>query len=260
MCDDPQGLSDVGQPDGARGIQEAARRDLAGIGVRSLGARAHNYSIYLDRKRSLLFGYVEVESVESWDAIATTETCRRWWGHTREIMYSNPDGSPVSEDLEEPTIWPDARVIGHNIIKPSRCAGPFHATTASTVTSAWTTASAKGFGRRPFATVGLGPGPALDSLPRRKPRGGRGSVWRARLWGFEDRGRLASEALAAGGAWCLRRKRRRWPFSMATMRGSEALASVAGGLATSRGRRAHVPARGWRRRRSTVRRDAGRRS
>ena len=114
-------------------------------------------------------------------------------------------------------------------------------------------ASAKGFGRRPFATVGLGPGPAFESLPRRKPRGGRGTVWRARLWGFEDRGRLASEALAAGGAWCLRRKRRRWPFSMARMRGSEALASVAGGLATLRGRRAHVPARGWRRRRSTLR-------
>ncbi len=37
------------------------------------------------------------------------------------------------------------------------------------------------------------------------------------------------------------------------MRGSEALASVAGGLATSRRRRARVPARAWRRRRSTVR-------
>jgi hypothetical protein len=111
----------------------------------------------------------------------------------------------------------------------------------------------KGFGRRPFATVGLGPGPALESLPRRKPRGGRGTVWRARLWGFEDRGRLASGASAAGGAWRLRRKRRRWPFSLVTMRGSEALASVAGGLATWRGRRARVPARGRRRRRSTVR-------
>jgi hypothetical protein len=30
----------------------------------------------------------------------------------------------------------------------------------------------KGFGRRPFATVGLRLGPALESLPRRKPRGG----------------------------------------------------------------------------------------
>jgi L-rhamnose mutarotase len=62
---------------------------------------AHNYSIYLDRNRSLLFGYVEVESSERWDAIATTDACRRWWGYMRDVMYSNPDGSPVSEDLEE---------------------------------------------------------------------------------------------------------------------------------------------------------------
>src|SRR5271165_1162886 len=92
----------------------------------------------------------------------------------------------------------------------------------------------KGFGRRPFATLGLRPGPALESLPRRKPRGGRGTVWRARLWGFEDRGRLTSEASAMGDARCFQRKRRWLGFSMATMRGSEALASVAGGLATSR--------------------------
>src|SRR5208337_1246712 len=83
--------------------------------------------------------------------------------------------------------------------------------------------------------------------------GGRGTVWRARLWGIEGRGRLASEASAIGGAWRLRRKRRRWPFSMATMGRSEALASVARGRATSDGRCARVPARGWRRRRSTVR-------
>src|SRR5271157_5799283 len=114
-------------------------------------------------------------------------------------------------------------------------------------------AQVKGFGRRPFATLGLRPGPALESLPRRKPRGGRGTVWRARLWGFEDRGRLTSKASAIGDARCFQRKRRWLGFSMATMRGSEALASVAGGLATSDGRRARVPARGWRRRRSTVR-------
>ena len=111
----------------------------------------------------------------------------------------------------------------------------------------------KGFGRRPLRTVVRDRGPASESLPRRKPRGGRGTVWRARLWGNEDRGRLASAASAAVGARCFRRKRRRGRFLMATTRGSEALASVEGGLATSRGHRAHVPARGWRRRRSTVR-------
>ena len=54
-------------------------------------------------------------------------------------------------------------------------------------------------------------------------RGEVGAVWRARLWGFEDRGRLASEASAAGDARCFHRKRRRRTFLMAAMRGSEAL-------------------------------------
>ena len=101
----------------------------------------------------------------------------------------------------------------------------------------------EGFRAPAFATVGRAPGPALESLPRRKPRGGWGTVWRARLWGFEDRGRLASEASAIGDARCFQRKRRWLGFSMVAMRGSETFASVEGGLATSRGRRARVPAR-----------------
>lgn len=41
-----------------------------------------------------------------------------------------------------------------------------------------TSASLKGFGRRPFAgALGLGAGPASESLVRRKPREGRGAVW-----------------------------------------------------------------------------------
>lgn len=62
---------------------------------------AHNYSIYLDSARSLLFGYVEVDDSERWDAIAETDVCRRWWGHMRDIMYSHPDDSPVVASLEE---------------------------------------------------------------------------------------------------------------------------------------------------------------
>jgi hypothetical protein len=39
-------------------------------------------------------------------------------------------------------------------------------------------AKLKGFGRRPFAgALGLGAGPASESLVRRKPREGRGAVW-----------------------------------------------------------------------------------
>ena len=44
-------------------------------------------------------------------------------------------------------------------------------------------------------------GPALESLPRRKPRGGWALFWFGRdLWGFEDRVRLGRVGGVAGGA------------------------------------------------------------
>jgi L-rhamnose mutarotase len=61
----------------------------------------HNYSIFLDPRRSQLFAYVEIESEERWNAIAQTEVCRRWWKHMKDIMPSNPDNSPVAEPLAE---------------------------------------------------------------------------------------------------------------------------------------------------------------
>jgi L-rhamnose mutarotase len=59
------------------------------------------YSIFLDAGTSDLFAYVELQSEEDWNAVAATEICRRWWTHMREIMPSNPDGSPVSRELRE---------------------------------------------------------------------------------------------------------------------------------------------------------------
>ena len=44
--------------------------------------------------------------------------------------------------------------------------------------------SYEGFGRRPFAgALGLGAGPASESLVRRKPREGRGAVWLGGTYG-----------------------------------------------------------------------------
>ena len=60
-----------------------------------------NYSIFLDEERQLLFVYVEVESEERWDAIAETPVCRRWWQHMKDVMASNPDGSPIAQPLRE---------------------------------------------------------------------------------------------------------------------------------------------------------------
>ena len=62
---------------------------------------AHNYSIFLDEETATLFGYVEIESQERWDAVADTEVCRRWWTHMKELMETNPDDSPVSVELRE---------------------------------------------------------------------------------------------------------------------------------------------------------------
>jgi L-rhamnose mutarotase len=59
------------------------------------------YSIYLDPVTSDLFAYVEVESEQHWRAITSSDVCRRWWRHMRDLMPSNPDNSPVTRDLRE---------------------------------------------------------------------------------------------------------------------------------------------------------------
>ena len=61
----------------------------------------HNYSIFLHPQTRQLFGYVEIESEERWNAIAQTESCRKWWAHMKDVMPSNPDNSPVSAPLKE---------------------------------------------------------------------------------------------------------------------------------------------------------------
>ncbi|WP_294833504.1 L-rhamnose mutarotase [uncultured Gilliamella sp.] len=60
---------------------------------------AHNYSIFLDSKRHLLFAYVEIESEEHWQAVAQTQACQKWWAFMQDIMPSNADNSPISEAL-----------------------------------------------------------------------------------------------------------------------------------------------------------------
>jgi len=67
---------------------------LVGHGVRS-------YTIFLDPASQDLFAYAEIESEERWNAIASTEVCRRWWRHMTEVMPANPDDSPVSRALRE---------------------------------------------------------------------------------------------------------------------------------------------------------------
>lgn len=59
----------------------------------------HNYSIFLDRNTNVLYGYIEIESEEKWAKSADTPICRKWWNYMADIMDTNADNSPVSEDL-----------------------------------------------------------------------------------------------------------------------------------------------------------------
>jgi L-rhamnose mutarotase len=61
----------------------------------------HNYSIFLLAETQELFAYVEIESETQWAAIATTPTCQGWWRHMSDCMRTQPDLSPVSQNLRE---------------------------------------------------------------------------------------------------------------------------------------------------------------
>lgn len=61
----------------------------------------HNYSIWLDRERGLLFANLDIESEDRWLSIAETDTCKRWWAWMKDIMSSNEDNSPITWPLEQ---------------------------------------------------------------------------------------------------------------------------------------------------------------
>ena len=61
----------------------------------------HNYSIFLEPETRQLFGYAEIEDEAQWDAIAQTETCRKWWSYMRDMMPCHPDNRPVAGGLDE---------------------------------------------------------------------------------------------------------------------------------------------------------------
>lgn len=60
-----------------------------------------NYSIFLNRGTDQLFAYLEIESEVSWQQIAQTEVCRRWWAYMKDLMLTNPDNQPVTIALDK---------------------------------------------------------------------------------------------------------------------------------------------------------------
>lgn len=62
---------------------------------------ARNYSIFLEKGTSTLFGYVEIEDEEKWSKMASTDINQKWWEYMEPVMETNPDNSPVTIDLKE---------------------------------------------------------------------------------------------------------------------------------------------------------------
>ena len=60
-----------------------------------------SYSIFLLPETNQLFAYAEIEDEERWNAVGDTEICKRWWAHMKDIMPTNPDDSPTSQELRE---------------------------------------------------------------------------------------------------------------------------------------------------------------
>ncbi len=61
---------------------------------------AKNYSIFFDKETDTLFGYIEIEDEELWAKSADTAINRKWWDYMADIMETNTDNSPATEDLK----------------------------------------------------------------------------------------------------------------------------------------------------------------
>ncbi len=67
--------------------------------LRRHGAR--NYSIFLDKESSKLFGYIEIEDEETWEKMVSTKINQKWWDFMEPLMETHLDNSPVSKELKE---------------------------------------------------------------------------------------------------------------------------------------------------------------
>jgi L-rhamnose mutarotase len=59
-----------------------------------------DYSIYLDPESHALFAVLRRRPDHRMDALPADPVMRRWWDHMKDIMATNPDGSPQVTPLE----------------------------------------------------------------------------------------------------------------------------------------------------------------
>lgn len=59
------------------------------------------YSIFLDEETNTLFAFQKVNGDKGSQELGKNELVKKWWSFMADIMVTNPDNSPVSEELEE---------------------------------------------------------------------------------------------------------------------------------------------------------------
>jgi len=64
-------------------------------------AGVSDYSIYLDRKTNTLFAFQYLAEDETSGELPSLPIVKKWWAMMADLMYANPDNSPVSDPLAE---------------------------------------------------------------------------------------------------------------------------------------------------------------
>jgi L-rhamnose mutarotase len=62
-------------------------------------AGVSDYSIHLDRETNTLFGVLTRPADHRMASLPDHPVMKRWWAYMADIMETNTDNSPVSEDL-----------------------------------------------------------------------------------------------------------------------------------------------------------------
>ena len=59
------------------------------------------YSIFLDKETNSLFAYLTIEENGKLSELRSFALMNKWWQYMKDIMETNPDGSPVTVPLDE---------------------------------------------------------------------------------------------------------------------------------------------------------------
>jgi len=60
-----------------------------------------DYSIFFDEESNTLFGVQKTSGTGSSQDLGTAAIVQQWWKYMSDIMYTNPDHSPVMTPLEK---------------------------------------------------------------------------------------------------------------------------------------------------------------